>query len=121
MLHACYGPAATRVAHALTFNFGCNSFLCLLQPIHLGTAGVAVHRSTRWNRWKFIHAATAGVGVALGSAFVLKRLQRDAPTVQAEHGSVGFNATVYEVSLIVMAAYAAYLVAEVSPPAHMYL
>ena len=56
------------------------------------------------------------MSVALASAFVLKRLQREVPVVQTgrEAGTeLGFNATVYEVSLIVMAAYAAYIVAEV--------
>lgn len=50
--------------------------------------------------------------MALASAWVLKRLQRPGAAGQ-DNGTVAFNATVYEVSLIVMAAYAAYLVAEV--------
>lgn len=53
----------------------------------------------------------AGIAVALACAFVLKRFQlREG----GEHtGGIAFNGQVYEITIIIMSAYLAYLVAEV--------
>jgi len=55
--------------------------------------------------------AVAGLGVASACAFILKRFQL-APGVDSRQGGPAFNATIYEVALVVMSAYLAYLVSE---------
>ena len=53
----------------------------------------------------------AGLGVASACAFILKRFQL-APGADSRQGGPAFNATIYEVALVVMSAYLAYLVSE---------
>ena len=55
--------------------------------------------------------AVAGLGVASACAFILKRFQL-APGADSRQGGPAFNATIYEVALVVMSAYLAYLVSE---------
>ncbi len=57
------------------------------------------------------HCAVAGLGVASACAFILKRFQL-APGADSRQGGPAFNATIYEVALVVMSAYLAYLVSE---------
>ena len=52
-----------------------------------------------------------GLGVAYACAFILKRFQL-APGADSRQGGPAFNATIYEVALVVMSAYLAYLVSE---------
>ena len=60
-----------------------------------------------------LHTA-AGILVALPCAFLLKRFQ-GAPAEDAQrHKDLAFSGTVYEIALVVMSAYMAYLTAEVS-------
>ena len=59
-----------------------------------------------------IHSSLyAGLGVASACAFILKRFQL-APGADSRQGGPAFNATIYEVALVVMSAYLAYLVSE---------
>ena len=54
--------------------------------------------------------------MALPCAFLLKRFQ-GSPTAEhaARQRNLAFSGTVYEIALVVMSAYMAYLTAEVSP------
>lgn len=52
-----------------------------------------------------------GLGVAYGCAFILKRFQL-APGADSNQGGPAFNETIYEIALVVMSAYLAYLVSE---------
>ena len=52
-----------------------------------------------------------GLGVAYGCAFILKRFQL-APGTDNRQGGPAFNETIYEIALVVMSAYLAYLVSE---------
>ena len=54
--------------------------------------------------------------MALPCAFLLKRFQ-GSPTTEhaARQRDLAFSGTVYEIALVVMSAYMAYLTAEVSP------
>lgn len=65
--------------------------------------------------WRFFVIATGsiiiGLGVASACAFILKRFQL-APGADSRQGGPAFNATIYEVALVVMSAYLAYLVSE---------
>ena len=53
----------------------------------------------------------AGIAVASACAFILKRFQLT-PGTDSRQGGPAFNATIYEVALVVMSAYLAYLVSE---------
>ncbi|KAK9818672.1 hypothetical protein WJX74_002819 [Apatococcus lobatus] len=65
--------------------------------------------------WRFITIGLGslgiGIAIALACAFILKRFQLG-PGSDEGPSSVAFNGTVYEISLVVMSAYLAYLVAE---------
>ena len=52
-----------------------------------------------------------GLGVAYGCAFILKRFQL-ASGADSSQGGPAFNETIYEIALVVMSAYLAYLVSE---------
>ncbi|EFN50458.1 hypothetical protein CHLNCDRAFT_55871, partial [Chlorella variabilis] len=54
-----------------------------------------------------------GAGVSLACAFVLKRFDR----LDASGASASLDSASYEIAVVVMGAYLAYLVAEASPPA----
>ena len=56
-------------------------------------------------------AVHAGIAVASACAFILKRFQLT-PGADSRQGGPAFNATIYEVALVVMSAYLAYLVSE---------
>lgn len=53
----------------------------------------------------------AGVSVAYACAFILKRFQL-APGADSRQGGLAFNATIYEIALVVMSAYLSYLLSE---------
>eukprot|EP00891_Asterochloris_glomerata_P000623 jgi/Astpho2/623/Aster-04465 len=58
-----------------------------------------------------IGSLLVGVGVALACAFILKRFQLS-PSSNSSDGTLAFNGTIYEIALVVMSSYLAYLVAE---------
>ncbi|KAK9809257.1 hypothetical protein WJX72_012251 [[Myrmecia] bisecta] len=67
--------------------------------------------------WRFtiigVGSTLVGIAVALLCAFILKRFELAPGSAQGSAGGLAFNATIYEISLVVMSAYLAYLVAEV--------
>ena len=54
--------------------------------------------------------------MALPCAFLLKRFQVAPGEQEGRQNSLAFSGTVYEIALVVMSAYMAYLIAEVPPP-----
>ena len=52
-----------------------------------------------------------GLAVAYGCAFILKRFQLS-PGADTRQGGPAFNETIYEIALVVMSAYLAYLLSE---------
>ncbi|KAL3155429.1 hypothetical protein ABBQ38_010986 [Trebouxia sp. C0009 RCD-2024] len=65
--------------------------------------------------WRFFVIATGsiviGLTVAYGCAFILKRFQLS-PGADTRQGGPAFNETIYEIALVVMSAYLAYLLSE---------
>lgn len=57
---------------------------------------------------------SAGILVALPCAFLLKRFQGSPTEETQRQKDLAFSGTVYEIALVVMSAYMAYLTAEVS-------
>lgn len=67
----------------------------------------------------FACVACSGILVALPCAFILKRFQVPPGEQQSQdrpHKDLAFSGTVYEIALVVMSAYMAYLTAEACPP-----
>ena len=54
------------------------------------------------------------MGVAVACAFILKRFEANFGHID-DSDQLGFDGTVYEISLVTLSAYLAYLIAEVRP------
>lgn len=54
-----------------------------------------------------------GIAVALACAFILKRFQIAGPGEAENTGGIAFSGKIYEITIVIMSAYLAYLVAEV--------
>ena len=56
------------------------------------------------------------MSVALACAFILKRFQISAVREDEHAGGIAYNGPIYEITIVIMSAYLAYLVAEVRHP-----
>ena len=54
--------------------------------------------------------------MALACAFILKRFQISAVREDEHAGGIAYNGPIYEITIVIMSAYLAYLVAEVRRP-----
>lgn len=79
-----------------------------LAALGIGSVPVVGHRSPHLSR------IIAGILVALPCAFLLKRFKGAPSEETLRQKDLAFSGTVYEIALVVMSAYMAYLTAEVS-------